>query len=158
MYFSVPQMDFLCAWKSHCRSEIWLPRGWSLLEFIRTSAVSYVVSFDVKNRTSVCLFLWRKEVHTDWRFTGMQCTESSLWVPITLELFRALYFFYTHSSQEKIGVLPFCLSSHSHLSSFGCFMFPFPLRLPFASGYDWWYYYMCNTLWIINLALWAKIK
>lgn len=38
-----------------CRTEIWLPRCWSLLEFIRTSAVSYVASFDVKDKTRVCL-------------------------------------------------------------------------------------------------------
>lgn len=55
MYFLVPQMDFLCAWKSLCGTEIWLPRCWSLLEFIGTSAVSYVVSFDVKEKTRACL-------------------------------------------------------------------------------------------------------
>lgn len=67
MYFSVPQMDFLCAWESHCRTEIWLPRGWSLLEFIGTSAISYVVSFDVKDKTRVGLvfegrgFTWNED-------------------------------------------------------------------------------------------------
>lgn len=30
-------------------------RGWSLLEFIGTSAVSYDASFDVKDKTRVCL-------------------------------------------------------------------------------------------------------
>lgn len=55
MYFSVPQVNFLCAWKSHCSIEMWLPRGWSPLEFIRTSAVSYDAAFDVKDKTRVCL-------------------------------------------------------------------------------------------------------
>lgn len=55
MYFSAPQVDFLCAWKSHLRTKMWLPRGWCLLEFIRTSAVSYDAAFDIKDKTKVCL-------------------------------------------------------------------------------------------------------
>lgn len=50
-----PTSQFSVWLKSHCRTETWLPRGWSPLEFIRTSAVSYDASFDVKDKTRVYL-------------------------------------------------------------------------------------------------------
>lgn len=75
MYFSVPQMVFLCAWKSHCGTEIGLPRAQSLLEFIGTSVVSYVVPFDVKDKTRVCL-VWGGRRFT-WNEDSQACSAQS---------------------------------------------------------------------------------